>query len=217
VAVTATDSTPVNPITGTVTFTIVIQGGLVMAASTLGNGIFGTPVTLAQVTASGGLDPCTYSLVMTPLPAGLQVDPSSGNIFSSDITPAGTYHATVHAVDATGWTGNATFDVTVNLLVTATQTNFTLGATGGTIATVATTGNTGAVSYLLDATSNANGFRISQTGQLTISGTSAAALVSPGNSQSFTITVVANDAGKASGAAVPGTGSTQVQVTITNP
>ena len=154
---------------------------------------------------------------MTPLPAGLQVDPSSGNLFSSDTTPAGTYHATVHAVDATGWTGNATFDVTVNLLVTATQTNFTLGATGGTIASVATTGNTGGVSYLLDATSNTNGFRISPAGQLTISAASAAALVSPGNSQGFTITIVANDAGRGLGAAVAGTGSTQVQVNITNP
>jgi uncharacterized protein (TIGR03437 family) len=217
VAVTATDSTPVNPISGTVTFTIVIQGGLMMAATPLSNGIFGTPTALAQVTASGGLDPSTYSLVMSPLPTGLQVDPGTGNLFSSDTTPAGTYHATVHAVDATGWTGNATFDVTVNLLVTAIQTNYTLGATGGTIASVATTGNTGGVSYLLDATSNTNGFRISPAGLLTISATSAAALVSPGNSQSFTITVVANDSGKASGAAVAGTGSTQVQVNISNP
>ncbi len=116
VSVTATDSSNV-PVTGTVTFTLTIAGGLVLSApgapftpGTAGS----TYATVATVQATGGIYPYTYATSSTP---GITVDSSTGVVSVASSVIAGTYHVTVTASDSTAvtpLTGSITFDITLN-------------------------------------------------------------------------------------------------------
>ena len=92
ITVSVVDSSAI-PITGSATFTIVIQGGLLLNPIYVATGTYGTPNTYALVSASGGMGPYSFSLTAPlPTPAGLAVD-SGGNVSISGATPAGTYCA----------------------------------------------------------------------------------------------------------------------------
>jgi hypothetical protein len=116
VSVTATDSSNV-PVTGTVTFTLTIAGGLVLNAPgapfTPGTAGSAFP-TVVTVQATGGTYPYTYATTST---AGITVDPSTGIVSVASTVVAGTYHITVTASDSTAGTpltGSVTFDITLN-------------------------------------------------------------------------------------------------------
>ena len=103
----------------------------------------GTAITPFTVSAAGGTTPYTWSA--TGLPAGLSVDPASGEV-SGTPTAAGAPTVTVTATDANSRTGSATFTFTVVAVLTAPVvtnpgnksapvdaaiTPFTVSATGG--------------------------------------------------------------------------------------
>ncbi len=170
--ITATDSsTP--PITGTVTFQLQINGGLLVTAtpSTL-SATFASPVT-ASFVATGG--DSSYSYVLTgaqSLPASITVSPS-GAFASTALTPAGTYNDSVTATDTSSppLTGIGILPVTINLGLGLTVAGINSsasissvgGAANGILCQMVTHGATGAVTYALDSVSQALGFSIDNT------------------------------------------------------
>jgi uncharacterized protein (TIGR03437 family) len=218
VSVIVTDAA-VPPVSGTtVPFTLTIQGGLVVTPTNTTATTFGTGGTLAQMTVAGESDPVTYTITSPSGVPGLAIG-TLGNVYTSDTTPAGSYLVTVHAVDATNLTGNATFPVVVGLLTSQVPIalNGTLNQTGGSIATVGATGDTGTITYVMDPTSYGLGFRVSSSGVVSISAASVAALnIMTGSSQQYTVVVTATGV-KPAGATAGGSGIISVVVTITNP
>ncbi len=118
ITVTVTDSAAI-PVTGTVSFTLVVNGGLFVTALgtspfTVAQPVSGT-ASVTTVTASGGSGTYTYSITSSSPPAGMTVD-SSGSVKIISTTPkAGPTNVTVTATDTvSGFTGTFTFDITVN-------------------------------------------------------------------------------------------------------
>lgn len=215
VTVQATDSANI-PVTGTTTFTLAVAGGLVLTTNGTApfTGTFGTAnSTLTTVTAAGGIFPYLYTITSPgSLPAGMTINPGTGVIGISALTPAGTYHLTVHAIDSTSGTplaGNVTFDVVVALAMANTTVVPPTHAQVSAVSTVSVTGNTGnAPVYSLDAATLAAGyFSInSSTGVL-----STTANCTGG---SFTAVVIATDNTAPSMASAAGTGTISIPVTV---
>lgn len=120
VTVTATDSTSGTPLTGTITFDVVVA--LHLTKTTPVSGTSGTASTLSTVTATGGTGSITYSLDAATLALGyITIDASSGDVAITTGAPATTKTITVTATDGTApagaasaGTGSITFSVTVN-------------------------------------------------------------------------------------------------------
>ena len=137
-------------------------------------------ITPFTVTATGGAAPYTWSA--TGLPAGLALDPSTGEV-SGTPTATGVASVTVTATDTTNATGSKAFSITVNpAAATITPiadiqgTDATQGA-GAASPLVGTTVTTqGVVTGLYTATGSLNGIYL-QTG-----GTGGPADASPGAS-----------------------------------
>ena len=210
VTVTATDSAS-TPVTGSVTFTLNVAGGLVMNSSNTPpfNSTFGTAnASVTTITATGGTTPYTYAITApASLPTGMTINSSTGVVGITAATPGGTYHVTVTATDSTSGTaltGSINFDIVIALNVThGTITNPAPG--GGAVTTVSATGNTGTVSFSVDATSAANGISIDSSGNLSSSGTTPTG--------SHTVTVTATDSTTATGSSVAATGTVAVTFT----
>jgi uncharacterized protein (TIGR03437 family) len=118
ITVSVTDSA-VIPVTGTVSFTLVVNGGLFMTPAgpspyTVGQPVSGT-AAVTQVIASGGSGTYTYAITSGSPPAGMAID-ASGNITIISTTPkAGPTTVTVTGTDTvTSLTGTFTFAITVN-------------------------------------------------------------------------------------------------------
>jgi hypothetical protein len=118
ITVTVTDSAAI-PVTGTVSFTLVVNGGLFVTALgtspfTVAQPVSGT-ASVTTMTASGGSGTYTYSITSSSPPAGMTVD-STGSVKIISTTPkAGPTNVTVTATDTvSGFTGTFTFDITVN-------------------------------------------------------------------------------------------------------
>ena len=205
--ITATDSA-VPPVTGTLTFQLQVDGGLVVTGTPSPvTTLFGTPAT-SSLLATGGTATYNYALTApASLPASMSVGQLSGVFATTALTPAGTYTVSVTATDSSTpqLSGIGSLPVTINLLMSNTALNALASHSGsGTalvLTTVSTTGNTGAITYTLDATSQALGYAIDNTpgptkGDITVSG-----LLGPVTSG--TITVTATDAGTAIGSSGP--------------
>jgi hypothetical protein len=109
-----------------------------------GNGTVGTAYT-AQLMASGGVAPYSWSLSSGSLPPGLALS-ASGGLIAGTPTTAGTYAFTAHVMDSAGNTASAPFVISVangssGLTLTAsslpngtvnTPYSATIGVTGGT-------------------------------------------------------------------------------------
>jgi hypothetical protein len=114
--VTATDSASQ---TGSRSYnpTINSSGGtLTLSPATLPNGTVGTSYS-AQISASGGTSPYTYSKTSGTLPTGLTL--SSGGLLSGTPTTAGTYTFTVTATDSASHTGSLSYSPTISTNATA--------------------------------------------------------------------------------------------------
>lgn len=133
VVLTVTDSTGKQ---ATYTDTITIASGPLNLANVTNPGVLGEPYSHVAPSTTGGTGPYTYSA--TGLPAGLSIDPASGQI-SGTPTDDGTSSVTVTVTDATGATKSITTDlvVTVPQLVLTADTTLPGGDTG-----VAYTGTT---------------------------------------------------------------------------
>ncbi|MDM7832347.1 putative Ig domain-containing protein [Cellulomonas edaphi] len=73
----------------------------------------GTPAGPAVVGATGGVAPYSYAVTGGALPAGLALDPATGEIAGTPTTAAGASTVTVTVADAGGRTASATFSVEV--------------------------------------------------------------------------------------------------------
>ena len=182
ITVTATDSNSV-PLTGTTTFTLTVNAGLVVTPNPL---TYTAPVitnpltttTIETVAATGGAYPYTYSWDSSFTPPNLMlINSSTGAITITSQTPAGVYNVNVKATDANGVTGNATFTVTLNLVVSVAATTLAgtspnLSGNAGTSYTV-TLASVGGSNYVYTLAAPVTGFSINNN-VLTV-GTSAAA------------------------------------------
>ncbi len=211
VTVTASDSAN-TPVTGSVTFTLVIAGGLYMTSNHAGpfTATFGTPLASPPtITATGGAYPYTYSMTVnasTTFPAGMALS-GSGAFSTTALTPSGTYAVIVTATDANGVTGTYSFTLTVALLMAHTTPLGDVSTGSGNLTTVSATGNTGSLSYAITATTTDGTPGVSITGVSLSGGQIVFSSVATGHT--YTVTVTATDSGAAGG-----TGSTTVSVTI---
>ena len=192
VTVTATDSASL-PLTGTVSFTITIAGGLVVTPSAISALTFATAnASVVTSVATGGVFPYAYAIT-TPgsLPSGMTVNAATGVIGISALTPAGTYHIVMTATDSTPvtpFTGTAAFDVVVGLKMVKTSSVTGTSGTASTISTVTATGFSGTVTYTLDATTAALGYVTINSGTGVVAITTGAPA-----SLAITATVTATD------------------------
>ncbi len=157
VTVSASDSAN-TPVTGSVTFTLTIAGGLFMTSTHAGpfNTVFGTAISSPPtVTATGGAFPYTYAITANggPAPTGMTVS-SAGLVGTTTLTPAGVYGSVVTATDNVGVTG--TFAFTVNVALHVTDTTPTPTGTG-TLTTLSTSGFTTAPTYAITSFTNSLG------------------------------------------------------------
>jgi uncharacterized protein (TIGR03437 family) len=199
VTVTASDAAN-TPVTGSVTFTLNIAGGLFMTSTHAGpfSTTFGTSITSPPtVTATGGAYPYTYAITANggPAPVGMAVS-GSGAVSTSALTPAGTYASVVTATDNVGVTG--TFSFTVNVAIHVTDTTPTPMGTG-TLTTLSSAGYTTAPTYAITSFTDASGTTtngIGAPGAATAAGVSLVSGVlstSSTASGSYSITVTATD------------------------
>jgi hypothetical protein len=214
ITVTATDSANV-PVTGSVSFTLTIAGGLYMTSTGTSpfDYTFGTAhASVTTVTATGGTYPYTYAITApSSIPTGMTVS-ASGVVGVTALTPAGTYPVTVTATDsaATPLTGSANFTIVEALNVTngGSVSSVTNGNAGSITGALTTTGQTGTVTYALDSTTTALGW-------VTInSSTGAVAVTSSSAAGSYPITVTATDSTTATGSTTAATGTYTFNMTI---
>ncbi len=169
--VTATDSAYI-PVTGSVSFTLVVSGGLTVTSSvaTYTHNVVTTSTTIATITAAGGVNPYAYSWDSGfTAPAGMTINSVTGAVSITSATPAGSYTVVVDALDANNWAGKVSFSVTLNLAIAATPvggltgtgTSFT-GLSTGTpyTVTLAATGGSGNYTF---STPTQTGFSVSGT------------------------------------------------------
>ena len=210
VTVTATDSAN-YPLTGKVSFTVTVAGGLVVATSTVSPiaATYGTAApTATTISASGGAYPYTFAVASAPL--GVTIDTNTGVIGVSALTPAGTYNLVITATDSatSPLTGTLSISIVVGLKMANTTLAVLTQGVGGALTTVSATGNTGAVSFALDNTTPP------PAGVTVNSSTGVVSVSSAVASGTYTVIVNATDAGTAAGAAAVATGARSITFTL---
>ncbi|HZO56537.1 MAG TPA: IPT/TIG domain-containing protein [Bryobacteraceae bacterium] len=105
--------------TATKGFTLVINAGVsITSTAQPPTAIVGTPFQFA-LTAAGGTQPYTWSILTGSLPPGLTLNPANGTIAGTPTT-VGTFGVTIEVKDAPGQTARApfTFEVVTGLSIT---------------------------------------------------------------------------------------------------
>lgn len=143
-------------------------------------------VAFTPVTTAGGTSPVAYS-VTPPLPTGLSLSASTGQVSGAPSVTAATDTYTVTATDAAGATTSKAFDLTVNAAVVATQAiaSRTLTAGGAIAAFIPVTGSGGTapLSYSVSPALPAGLTMVSSTGSISGNPTGASSLAT------YTVTV----------------------------
>ncbi len=135
VTVTVTDATTPTHLTNSKSFSVNIAVGVSITTTSLASGFVNTPYS-SPVAATGGVTPYTWSA--TGLPAGLTIDPTTGQL-SGTPTTAGTSNVAITVTDSTPTThltATKTLPLIVNAGVSITTTSLPVGVQG-----VAYTGN----------------------------------------------------------------------------
>ncbi|MGO8756757.1 MAG: putative Ig domain-containing protein [Terracidiphilus sp.] len=133
--------------------------------------------SFTPVTASGGTGTLTYSISGAALPAGLSISSSTGLISGTPTVVAAQASYTVKVTDANGASATASFNLTVNALVSATTAVSSTSLTENYAASftpVTASGGTGTLTYSISGTALPAGLSISSSTGL-ISGTPTAA------------------------------------------
>ena len=147
--VTATDSSVPVPLTGTVTFTLVINGGVYLTHSAPTAVIAGTANNaITTETPTTGVSPYTFSGVTagTETESWLTVTSPGGVVKASTAAIAGTYTVAVTAHDSTAGTalvGVDSYPLTIALGVAPGSVSAVSHGNAGTITTFAVTGSAG--------------------------------------------------------------------------
>jgi len=218
VTVTATDSSS-PALTGSVSFSIVVNGGLFVTSSAPGpfNGsTFGASGSgLPTISAVGGDGSYNWAVTTSTLQSAPTGMSAPGGVFATTgATPAGTYLVTVTASDTSAppVTGSASFTDTIALSVVPAATTNNAITTGGGIQVVTTIpvlGNTGAVTCLV---SDVVHYSCSVAGStVTLSTLNPTAMTA---TTSYPVTVTITDTATASGA-VTGSFATGTTAVIT--
>ena len=220
VTVTASDAAN-TPVTGSVTFTLTIAGGLFMTSTHAGpfNTTFGTPIASPPtVTATGGAFPYAYAITANAgaAPTGMTVTSSGGAVATTALTPAGVYASVVTATDALGVTG--VFDFTVNVALHVTDSTPT-PLTTGTLTTLTTTGFTSAPTYAITSFTDTSGTTNSSAGAATAAATAdgftlSNGVISTSSAASGTYTIIVTATDTTAPNPTPSTGATGT-ITIT--
>src|SRR5208282_2953536 len=154
--------------------------------------------SFTPVTASGGSGSLTYALSGGALPSGLSFSTTTGQISGTPGTTLATTTFEVTATDTYGDTASASFSLTVNSAVTATQAIASTALTQNHAATsftpVTGEGGTGALSYSVSPSLPSGLSMASATGAIT--GTPA--LTSAATSYTVTVTDANNATATAS-------------------
>ena len=145
--------------------TITVYVPVAVTTTVLANG-FANAAYSQTVTAGGGLAPYTWSVISGSLPAGLNLNPSTGEI-SGTPTAAGSSSFTVQALDANQSIANSLLSITISaarpdLVVTALSGPIS-GTKGTRITVMATVKNQGQAS----ASSSTLTFYLSIDGTIT--------------------------------------------------
>jgi hypothetical protein len=145
--VTVTDA---KGLTASAQFIITINapGAISITTQSLPAGTMGVAYPAAQLAATGGTTPYTWSIASGTLPAGLSLDSSSGAI-SGTPTATGASTFTVTVKDSNGLTASAQLSITVSL---PQAPSVTIGAVAGTAASQATPSLTLSSAYPLAVT-----------------------------------------------------------------
>lgn len=95
---------------GSISYTLIVDAQTLMLSPNLANPIVGVPYN-QTVTASGGQDPYTFSVLSGQLPDGLDLSPEG--VLSGTPTTAGTFVFTLTATDANNNKGSLTYILNV--------------------------------------------------------------------------------------------------------
>jgi uncharacterized protein (TIGR03437 family) len=218
VTVTATDSSS-PALTGSVSFAIVVNGGLYVTSSapgpftsTFGNAGAGLP-TISAIGGDGTYNWAVTTSSLQSAPTGMSAP--VGVFAVTGATKAGTYQVTVTASDTSTpspVTGSASFTDTIALsVIPAATTNTTITTGGGIqpVTTIPVLGNTGPVTCTVSDTVH---FSCSvSTNTVTLSTLNPTAMTA---TTAYPVTVTVTDTATASGAQT-GTFATGTTVTIT--
>ena len=183
--VTVTDA---NTTTDSATFSLTVNGAVVatqaVPSTILTANQAATPFT--PVTGSGGTSPLSYS-VAPALPAGLTLAAASGQITGTPTVASAATTYTVTVTDANTTTDSATFSLTVNGAVVATQavpsTMLTVNQAATPFTPVTGSGGTSPLSYSVAPALPAGLTLAAATGQITGTPTVASAATT------YTVTV----------------------------
>lgn len=216
ITVTATDSSLPTPLTGSVTFTLTIGGGVYLTHGTPGTVTNGTAnASVLTETPTTGLAPYTWTITAadTTAIAGLSIT-SGGVVQAASTLLAGTYNVLATATDATTPTalvGKDYWSLTSGLGITKGAVTAPTAGSASTITQLTITGLTGplsAVTYTFDATTTALGcLSVDSSGNFKASAGCA-------SHASYTATIYATDSAQPANASAPGTGSIQVTFAI---
>ncbi|HYG75303.1 MAG TPA: putative Ig domain-containing protein [Planctomycetota bacterium] len=201
--ITATDSATA---TGQQAYTVIITAPtIVLAPATLPAGAIGSPLN-AQLSATGGLAPYTFSIASGALPAGVALSPAG--VLSGIPTAGGTFNVSITATDSSLGTGP--YSSTKAYLLTVGAPTITLAPatlpftnTGAAYSqTLTASGGTAPYTFAVTAGSLPAGLSLSAAG--VISGWATASGLA-------TFTVTATDSSSGSG---PFTGSAQMSILV---
>lgn len=104
-----------NGVSGVRTYTLDFVAPNIQITGALPNGEVGVLYPTTAIAALGGSSPHTFALGADPLPAGLVLNATTGDI-SGTPTAAGTYSVTVVATDANGFTGARAYSLTTTIV-----------------------------------------------------------------------------------------------------
>jgi uncharacterized protein (TIGR03437 family) len=216
ITVTATDNSP-HPLTGSVTFTVTVAGGLYLVSSGTAPymSTFGqtTNLTLTTVTATGGAYPYFYRISLPgTIPTGMSINASTGALSVSPTTPSGQYSVQVTAIDQNGVMGNLTFTVNVGLSMvigTPGSPSLGVGATSPVVSNT-TTGQTNTLSCSTAISAGPLGY----TGNFAFDSSNNVTLGTVSATGSYTFKVTCTDTG-AEQNVVSGTLATVTSAAIT--
>ena len=160
---------------------IIINGPLSLTCAANSTGEVGVPFDSGTVTVNGGTAPYTFSVGSGSLPAGLFLNPSTGEVTGTPTAP-GSF--TIQVTDFTGTVATTICPITINAAVSATCVSIS-AIQGIAITPVTMIGSGGAGGpYTFSATGLPPGIVISPSG--TISGT-------PTSSGTYNYTVTVTD------------------------
>ncbi len=178
--------TDANGCTGQQAYTLNVTGcpALTLTPASLPAGTTGVAYS-QQLTASGGVAPYSFSVIVGALPTGLTL--STTGLLSGTPTQTSGVNLTIRATDANGCAGTQVYALTVNCAtVTVNPATLPNGTTGAVYnQTLTQTGGAGTVTFSLSNGTLPTGLSLSNAGVL--SGT-------PTQAGSFPITVTATDA-----------------------